>query len=212
MDYRSKVIILTLDGRHITLNEWQKLYGLPIGSDLVGKYFSYKETRFIEDITLYGVVIIAEPLIIVLDEYRHITGVPAILSSLNRNDAKQLELLKLEEEENARRKKLDPSYKPDKLRAEISPHVFKLAADVDVKNKAQVLARVPAMRLAARNKNIRIRIGYMAYLKKHDELAAEGKPDQWTFIHVDVCPMYFGPGGVWHKDPHPKVWEIQNEW
>lgn len=209
---RDKVLILTLNADYISLDEWQQKYGLPVGSDQIGKYFNINESRFVRDIQEFGKLIVCEPLMIVLDEYRRITGVPTHISSFNRDDGKQLELIAEEEKENRRRKLLDPNYKPLNLRASVSPHVFKMAADIDVTTKVDVIARVPLLKQAAVNKNVMLRVGYKEYLKKHDELAAEGKPDQWTFIHGDVCPEYFKKGRVWHNRPHPVSWEVETEW
>lgn len=196
---REKIRILTLGGDYITLDEWQKKYGLLVGSAKIGKYFSYDESRFMRDIKEFGGLVVAEPHMIVADKARELWGRPLSFSSYNRDQAKQDEL------------RAEPG--AGHLRAATSPHVVKLAGDFDFKTVAEVKAFVPVLRQAAKDVHVKIRIGYMEYLQKSaDVFASTGQEDTWTFCHADVCPEYYAPGKPWHNQPHPKVWEIETSW
>jgi len=150
----------------------------------IGKYFSINESRFQEDIRLYDKVVICDLLFKVLNRYRDLKGVSVNLNSLNRDRKKQEQLLK----EGFRA-------------AKISPHEFFLAADVDTKDAADTLKSVPIMRQAAKDLGIKIRIGWQDYMKVGQ-----------SFIHVDVCPEYFGKGKVWNNLSHPIQWQSSLEW
>jgi len=150
----------------------------------IGKYFSVTEARFQKDIELYGEVVLCEPLFRVLNRYREIKGSPVIINSLNRDRKKQQELLKA-------------GFRA----AQVSPHEYFLAADCDTVSVAETLLNVPMVRQAAKELGIKIRIGYTEYIKAGQ-----------SFIHVDVCPEYFGKNGVWKDHPHPKQWETISEW
>ena len=153
-------------------------------NEKIGDYFSIRESRFQEDIKLYGKVVICELLFKVLNRYRELKGKPIHLNSLNRNRKKQEQLLK------------------DGFRAaSISPHEYFLAADCDTETVAETLSNVPMIRQAANELGIKVRIGYSDYIKAGQ-----------TFIHVDVCPEYFGKGKVWNGKSHPKQWENSSEW
>ena len=151
----------------------------------IGKYFSVSESRFQEDIRLYGEVVVCDLLFRVLNRYRELKGTPVILNSLNRDRKKQEQLLK------------------DGFRAaKVSPHEYFLAADVDTKDAADTLASVPVMRQAAKDLGIKVRIGWQDYLKAGQ-----------SFIHVDCTVEYFGKGKVWHHVTHPLPWEKDGlEW
>jgi hypothetical protein len=204
----SKIRILTLSGDYITLPEWQLKYGLEVGSTQIGKYFRFTELRFQEDIREYGFVVINEPLIIVLDEYRRLKGKQVVISSLNRNAAKQAKLV------------AEP-HEIQNLRAIVSTHEFYIASDVDCVDEADVLASVPIMLQAAENKMVRIRLGWKAYLaqmhiekKKWEALPEPKKPFSfpWTFMHVDTGPEYFAKGKPWHSVKHEEPWEREARW
>jgi hypothetical protein len=108
-----KVKVITRDGKEISLEEWQKLYDLPIGSSRIGEFFYLTEARFQKDIALYGKLIVNEMLIRLLDALRKASNHPLILNSFNRSEAHQLELK-------------EKGFKA----ATTSPHVVKLAADI----------------------------------------------------------------------------------
>lgn len=196
---RSSIKILTLSGDYITLDEWQKKYGLLVGSAKIGKYFSYDESRFMRDIKEFGGLVVAEPHMIVADKARELWGQPLTFSSYNRTQEKQDEL------------RAEPGTAG--LRAEVSPHVVKLAGDIDLKTRLEVLAFAPVLKQAAKDVHVKIRVGFAQYLEKSVEVEeATGQKDTWTFCHFDVCPEYYAPGKPWHNKPHPKVWEIETSW
>ena len=85
--------------------------------------------------------------------------------------------------------------------AKVSPHEFFLAADVDTADAADTINSVPIMREAAKELGIKVRIGWQDYMKQGQ-----------SFIHVDVCPEYFGKGKVWNHVTHPVQWESVSEW
>lgn len=196
---REKIRILTLKGDYISLDEWQKKYGLVVGSTQIGKYFTLTESRFFRDLQEFGSLTIAEPHMIVADKARELWGHPLTFSSYNRTQEKQDEL------------RAEPGTAG--LRAEVSPHVVKLAGDIDLKTRLEVIAFVPVLMAAAVAVHVKIRVGFRQYLDKGAEVEkATGQKDTWTFVHFDVCPEYYAPGKPWHNKPHPKVWEIETSW
>jgi len=76
-----------------------------------------------------------------------------------------------------------------------------MAADIDTVSKEETLRNVDVLRQASRISGVKCRIGFKSYFSLGQ-----------TFIHVDVCPEYYGISGVYHKEFHPKVWEKQIEW
>jgi hypothetical protein len=180
-----KVIkVLTGSGKYISLIEWQEKYGLQRGSAQIGKHFTYTESRFTQDIEQFGELIVCAPLMYVLDEFRKRVKRCVRINSFNRTDEYQKGL------------------KERGLKAAtFSPHVVKLAADIDTSTPEQTRDEVKILLEAAKSLNIPIRIGYEQYLA-----------NKQTFIHVDVCPEYFGKGKVWHDLAHPKAWEYQLTW
>lgn len=180
----SPVKYLTSAGTFMTHEDFQKGYGLEVGSDQIGKYFSATEPRFAKDIQEYDELIVSIPLIKLLDAFREAVKQSVNINSFNRNDAKQAQL------------------KADGFRtAKYSPHVVKLAADIDTTSPEQTRAWAVVLRRCAIDLGLRVRIGYKDYL-------AHGQ----TFIHVDVCPEYYAGNKVWHHIPHPEVWENVIEW
>lgn len=176
--------ILTLSGDYISLAEWQQQYGLVVGSENIGKYFKYTEGKFAQDLSEYGELIVCEPLMHLMDEVRELSKRPFKVNSFNRNEAKQNEL------------------KASGFRAATtSPHVVKMACDMDTTSKEDTLAMVPIVKQAAKNKNLKVRIGYKEYL-------AAGQ----SFIHMDVCPEYYGSGGAFASLPNPAAWRNVIEW
>lgn len=206
-----KVKVMLRDGSMVPLSNWQERYGLTLNSNQIGKYFSVSESRFQRDIVDYGELVVNEFLIRVLDGYRQAIGHPVIINSFNRNEVKQAQLRK------------------GGFRAALhSPHVVKLAADVDtpgyldlaqkhgynavlrtaelekqlVKEAAQInYESAITMKQVANALNIKVRIGHKQYLKVGQ-----------TFIHVDVCPEYYAPGKPFHHIDHPLAWEEQITW
>lgn len=179
-----KVKVVTRDGETISLEAWQKMYNLPLGSSRIGEFFYLSEYRFKKDIELYGELVVNELLIRLLDAIRKASNHPLIINSFNRSAEKQEQLKK----DGARA-------------ATTSPHVVKLAADIDTLSKDDTLKLVKRIREVADIVKIKCRIGYRQYME-----------DGNTFVHIDVCPEYFAYGKPWHDQPHPEVWELTNEW
>lgn len=184
MVMHDKVIVVLRDGTETTLENWQKMYGLKPGSDSIGRFFSLKDKRLAADIKEYGKLVVNELLIRVLDAYREATGEPAIINSFNRNDAKQKSLV-------------EAGFRA----AVFSPHVEKMASDVDTVSKEQTYKRVEILREVAAQLRIKIRIGFQEYLNKGQ-----------TFIHIDVCPEFYAPGKPYNQKIHPAAWEMAISW
>lgn len=200
---KEKVKVILRDGSTTALEQWQILYGLDTASDKIGRFFSLSEHRFKTDIDLFGELVVNELLMRVLDKYREFTKHAVVINSFNRTQEKQDQLRK------------------NKFRAAShSPHVAKMAADVDTpgifelmvdkgwsKEKASKEAakinydEVILMRQAAAALQIKIRIGHKEYLQIGQ-----------TFFHVDVCPEFYAKGKPFHEYPHPAVWEKETQW
>ena len=177
------VHVLTTQGNYITLQEWQKKYELT--GDKIGKYFSLREKRFQDDLDLYTTLVVCEPLIRVLDALRADVGHALHINSFNRDQAKQNKL------------------KAQGFRAaQFSPHVVKMAADVDTWTVEQTRALARRAVDVAKKLNIPVRVGSEQYIK-------EGS----SFIHIDVCPVYFGPGKPFDSVSHPIQWtKAYSQW
>lgn len=178
-----KVKVITREGKEITLQEWQKIYGLPEGNR-IGKFFYLSELRFKRDIELYGELVVNELLIRLLDAVRQASSHPLIINSFNRSEEHQKELKA-------------QGFKA----ATTSPHVVKLAADIDTLSENETNALVKRILEVADIVKIKIRVGYKQYLKAGQ-----------TFVHVDVCPEYYAKGKPWHDQDHPDVWEKEITW
>ena len=180
----NKVKVLLLNGTLIPLMEWQKTYGLPTGSLRVGKYFGVDtDHRLKRDILSYGELVVCAPLIQLLDDYREATGRTTI-NSFNRNTAKQRYLRQM-------------GYRA----ALMSTHEKKIAADIDTVSEAETKANVKILQTLADKRGLKIRVGWKKYLKQGQ-----------TFIHLDVAPMYYAQGMVWHEEAHPEQWEKALSW
>lgn len=178
------VTIITKSGHDMTLEAWQKYYGLQVGSNKIGNYFSIDEPVFSACIRDYGQLVVNEMLMRLLDRFRVLIGKPVRINSFNRNEAKQIEL---------RKKGLRA--------ATVSPHVVYMAADIDTNNKEETETYVRVLKQAAKDLGYSIRIGYKQYLEAGS-----------SFVHVDVCPEYYGPGKPFAARPHPPVWEKSITW
>jgi hypothetical protein len=195
-----KVKIVDRQGVVITLEQWQKRYGLKISSTQIGKYFSYTESRFRNDIRLYGEVYVNEPLIRVLDQWREDLNESVNLNAFNRDQKHQDELT-------------TQGFRT----ATFSPHVVikekgiyrhgGFAADKDTSSHEQTNREVLVLAQSAKKVGIKIRYGYKDY-QKPTKLAPQGQ----TFIHVDVGPEYYAPGKPWNKFSHPVQWEKELVW
>jgi hypothetical protein len=176
--------ILKQTGNTISLYDWQKEYGLQLGSQHIGKFFKYTEPRFRQDIEQFGELVVCSLLMKVLDAFRAKVGRPVKLNSFNRTQ---------EYQEDLERR----GFKT----AKFSPHVVKLACDIDTDTPEQTRREAKMLIETAKAIGINVRVGYEEYLKNGQ-----------TFIHVDVCPEYFAKGMVWHELPHPKAWETNAVW
>lgn len=168
--------ILTATGKRITLNDWQHINHLP--KDKVATYF------YISELDCNGELLIAAPLLNLLDKFRERIGRPVTINSGYRTMEKQAQLKAA-------------GY----LAAATSPHTVGMAADIDTVNRVQTMAVVLLLKKIAAENGYKIRLGYNQYLRAGQ-----------TFVHVDVCPMYYAAGQSLHSASHPKVWEKENEW
>lgn len=82
-----------------------------------------------------------------------------------------------------------------------SPHVEKMAADIDTTSNDQSKEWAKIMREVSKEIGIKCRIGFKQYLA-----------DGMTFIHVDVCPEYFAKGKPFYAKAHPVQWEQELTW
>lgn len=191
---RDKIYVTLRSGQRITLDQWQEMYGLPVGSDQIGKHFSWREPRFTNDLTAFGSLEVNELLMRFLDAFREDRKAPVNINSFNRT-ADYQQFLK----------------DKGKRTAKYSPHVAKLAADIDTPNTQQAGSKEDAIKInrawaaaakaVAKKVGIKIRVGNEQYLK-----------DGSTFIHVDVCPEYYASGKPYHTHFHPSAWETELSW
>jgi hypothetical protein len=179
-----KVKVILKDGRTVRLSDWQMMYGLAPYSNNIGRFFSLSEDRFKNDLTAYGELIVSELLIRVLDAYREAVGYPVTINSFNRSEEHQKDLK-------------TRGFKA----ATHSPHVVKLAADIETKTEKETREGVKILKQVSDILKIKIRIGFEQYLKAGQ-----------TFIHVDVCPEYYSKGKPFCHEPHPAPWERPTTW
>lgn len=184
VNHIEKVDVLLPDGSLIKLADWQKNNGYEVGSARVAKHFWFTEPKFMDNLQDYGKLVVCELLMKVADRYREIKSAPVRVNSFNRDREKQLSLIK-------------SGFKA----ASVSPHEFFLAVDVDTDTEQETRLNAAMIRESAKQLGIKVRIGFEEYLR-----------NKQTFIHFDVCPMYFAKGMPWHKKEHPKHWEIENQW
>ena len=179
-----KVVVVLKDGSKTSLENWQKLYNLEVGSKKIGKYFSLDEPRFASDLKAYGELVVNEQLIRLLDAFREKVNLPISLNSFNRSEAHQAEL------------------RAQGFKAAInSPHVAKMAADIDTVNATQTRNWAKTIQEVAKQKGIKVRIGFEQYLSVGQ-----------TFIHVDVCPEFYAKGKPFSAQAHPTQWEFELMW
>lgn len=181
---RDKVKVVLRNGSEVSLPEWQKIYGLPIDSDKIGRHFSLTESRFIRDIQDYDELIVNELLMTVMDALRDALKKRIIVNSFNRSEAHQQDLKKR-------------GFKT----ATHSPHVAKMAVDIDTTSPEETREWAKYVKQVASILNIKVRIGFEEYLNTGQ-----------TFIHIDVCPEYYASGKPYYKFPHPKQWELVITW
>jgi len=193
---KDKVKVILETGDVVSLEQWQRTYGLQEGSTRIGRFFYLTESRFQKDLEKFGELIVNAVLIRFLDALRAESGVPLYLNSFNRSSSYQKEL------------------KSRGLRAaETSPHEVvhhedgvisgACAGDVDTLTEEGTRDLARKAKEVSKKTGIKVRLGFEQYLNE--------KPKQ-TFLHIDVCPMFYGPGQPWHPLPHPKVWEKTITW
>jgi len=176
--------IILRHGSKISLADWQQLYGLPVGSNKIGKHFIIGEKNLRGDVVIKNGCTISELVLHILDETRELRGKPTMINDFDRTRADQLDLI-------ARGFRA----------AKFSPHEVFCATDVDETNKADTIVLAKTIGLAARRLGIKVRIGVNKYLK-----------DGNTFVHFDVCPEYYAPGKPWHHKKHHPAWEVEARW
>ena len=138
-----------------TLSEYQRMVGF--SSSRIGKYFSLREKAFLESDLIYI------PLVAFLDVIREAWGKPMVITSLHRSTQKQASLAK-------------KGY----ATASHSPHLYGCAADIDCKSKEEVLELVALIQSLAKEKDLKVRVGYKQYLDLGQ-----------TFVHLDLAPEVF---------------------
>lgn len=171
--------IIGLDGRRMGLNEWQKVYGLTVGTAQLGRHLTIGEPNVRLGLT------ISEAIIRLFDGVRALRGRALYVNSLDRSQEKQEELQR----------------NPNIQAAKYSPHVVKLAIDIDTTSNKDTAELLEVINTVADVLGYRLRLGWESYQRKGQ-----------TFIHIDVCPMYYGKNGVWHDVKHPLAWEGEIEW
>lgn len=187
------VIIITREGKQISLSDWQKSYGLEQSKTRIGQFFYLTEPRFKKDLELFNLLVVNELLIRFLDALRKASGHPLTINSFNRSTEKQQEL------------------KAAGFRtAETSPHVVVIegdkitggcATDIDTLSDEDTNKLVKIIKQVSEITGIKVRIGYKQYQQAKQ-----------TFVHIDVCPEFYASGKPWNAHPHPAVWEKQIEW
>jgi hypothetical protein len=179
-----KVIVITREGKEISLEAWQKTYNLQPGSSRIGEYFYLTESRFKQDLDLYGKLVVNELLIRLLDAIRKASDHPLTINSFNRDEAHQAQLR-------------SEGYRA----ATTSPHVAKMAADIDTLSFDDSRKLAKKIREVADIVKIKVRVGVEQYIQAGQ-----------TFVHIDVCPEYYAHGRPFHGQPHPAVWEKEIIW
>ena len=176
----AQVKVFTETGEYITLEQWQDYYGLPVGSDKVGHYFSVSgDRRLRKNLADYGELVICAPLMKVADETRRLWGRPLKLNDFNRTEQKQQWLIA-------------NGFPAGKN----STHVEKMALDFDTKTNQESLALGKVILKASCRLGIAIRLGVQKYIDH-----------PFTLVHLDVAPEYYGVNKPYYHRPHPQAWE-----
>jgi hypothetical protein len=183
------------EGHMHTIQEWHQwtFNGSPPSPNAITQNFSLNETKFKQDLAQYGKLNVCVELMFLLQAIRFELGEAITITSFNRNEAKQAELQK------------NPNYKA----AGTSPHVYFMAADIVPASviKAKTTAdKTRAIKAAAERiwPIIRKRGGRMGV----DQYIANGQ----HFIHIDMCPVFFGPGKLINEGAMPPPWKISQRW
>lgn len=187
------ITVILRDGSETTLAEWQKIYGLPVGSEQIGIYFSLQDGKIASNLAQYKKLVVNELLIRVLDAFRKKTEVACVLTAFNRSEDKQKELQK---KKNADGSKVYAA-------ATNSPHVYFMGADVAAASASETRYKAQVFLQVAKELNIKIRVGWEQYLKL---------PTPMTFIHIDVCPEYYGVGKPYYDKCPAEPWRYEITW
>lgn len=175
---KANATIIIDDGSKVSLDVWQQIYALPRGTSKIGRHFTIGEKSFLNGLE------IAADVIKVLDLTRELKGEALSINSLDRSKFKQDQLIR------------------DGYRAAArSPHVAKMAGDIDTVSADDTHRTVALLKEAAKKLGITIRIGWEDYLKNGQ-----------TFVHFDVCPMFYGPGKPYVTMDAPEPWRRACEW
>ena len=135
--------IVLATGERVSLDLWQQIYGLPLGSSKIGKFLSLGEPSIPQGTTL------SAPLIQLFDQVR-MNGWPASkINSGSRTHERQQELIA-----NGERA------------ASISPHEVFMAFDIDTTTVAESRKLVIELEKSADMLGIKIRIGIDDYIPK----------------------------------------------
>jgi len=129
-----------------------------------------------------GELVIAEPLIHFLELFRATIKRPVKINSGYRTKDYQEDLKKT-----------------NKGAATNSPHTVGMAADIDTytRKESEEFAKI-ILDLASKH-SYDVRVGW----KQYSRLGS-------TFVHIDICPMYYGEGKPYAKDKVADAWRIKN--
>jgi uncharacterized protein (UPF0210 family) len=170
--------IINRDGSIIPLDEWQEIYNLPAGTNMIGRFYGIGEHA------IYNNSTVAAPLILLLDKFRELKGRAVNINSLYRTEEHQQQLKEL-------------GYRA----ASVSPHVQGMAADVDTISEQDTYDTVSLLKKAAKQLGFKIRLGYRTYLSDGNtfvhvdvcpEYYAQGKP-----YYGDEHPKQWENSIVW---------------
>jgi len=146
-----------------------------------------KETQLSDHFTVSefdceGKLLVAEPLIHFLELLRDVLKRPLRINSGYRTVEYQKRLIKT-----------------NKGAATYSPHTVGLAADIDTKTGKETKELAKTILSLAKLHSYKVRVGYKSYLRAGS-----------TFVHLDICPMYYSKGSPYDKEKVPAVWKREN--
>ncbi len=182
--------IILRDGSLITLAEWQRRNNLT--GDRVMPNFTINELGLNKP----GAVI-SELVLLILQGVRNRRGRSTKINEGFRSSA-EAQALHNRYAAMMKAGTLKAAKNPASLN---SPHTHGMASDVDETTPAAVRQLEADIRAVAAELKISIRIGVRQYLGAG-----------MTFVHFDVCPMYFGAGRPFHNRPHPAAWRNPITW
>lgn len=175
------IFVLRSDGTYERIETYRARVGLK--APQASKYFTVQELQLASHSQDF--LVVCEPLMEVKDAYRSAKGRPVYSAAYNRSPAHQQAL------------------RDAGLKAAItSPHVAKMASDIDTASVQETNEQVVILRGVIKELGYEkwFRIGWKVY-----------QPSQ-SFMHLDCCPWYYAKGRPWHAFPHPTTWEVPGEW